>query len=318
MNSRTKIAALTVVLTLVGGAAAVVVTLGMKRGTAVAAVVNGEIIYASELEGSIKAIAQQFGVDLNSKDGEKQRAEISRIVLDQLIDQRLILQEARRRNLLASDGQVDAQLADIKQNFPSERDFKDALEQRGLTVNELRNRVRASLTRQNLSANIPNATVTNAEIEKYFQEHRRELDRPEQIRVRHILLESETEARFVLAKLKRGETFQDLARQHSKDPGSKEQGGDLGLVSRGQLVGEFEQAAFALQAGQTSEIVKTQYGYHIIQVIERTSPQAASLDKAREQIRSRLLASKQEAAFQEWLKQVKAQAKIKRLAQPTK
>ncbi|HXF82718.1 MAG TPA: peptidylprolyl isomerase [bacterium] len=318
MSRSLKVALITVLLALAGTAAAVALTAGMQRGTAIAATVNGEVIYASALQREIAAIARQYGIDLNSEQGRQQRAEIERVVLDQLIEQRLILQEARRRNALATEQQVDAALADIKGNFPSAGEFELALAQRGLTLSDLRDRLRTNLTVQNLQRQVSRATVSEPEIAVYYREHRREYDRPEQVRVRHILVETEAEARFVLARLARGEKFEDLARQLSKDPGSREQGGDLGFVARGQLVPEFEQAAFALAPGQVSPIVKTQYGYHVIQGVAHQAAQPSALDDVREQIRRQLLSRKQEADFAAWLKQVKASAKITRSDRPTK
>jgi foldase protein PrsA len=186
-----------------------------------------------------------------------------------------------------------------------------ALAQRGLTEAALRARLRTNLTMQNLAAKVSTATVSEAEITKQFQTKRAQYDRPEQVNVAHILVESEAEARFALARLNRGEKFEDLARQLSKDPGSKEQGGNLGFVGKGQLVAEFERAAFALQRpGQVSPVVKTQYGYHIIRLIERRAAQPATLDQVRAEIRRELLSGKQEADFQAWVKQLKAKAKI--------
>lgn len=318
MKTRFRLVALTVVLVLAATGLAIAVTVGMRRGTAVAATVNGEVIYASALSGEVTAIALQYGIDVKSKEGEKQRGEITRVVLDQMIEQRLILQEARRVNALATDAQIDAQLAEIKRNFPSEADFQGALAQRGLTVNALRDRLRTNITVQNLVGKVTSVSVTDAEVEQYFRQHRREYDQPEQVRASHILLESDAEARFVLARLRRGDKFEDLARQYSKDPGSKEQSGDLGFVSRGQLVGEFEKAAFTLRPGQVSGIVKTQFGYHLIKVTGRKDPQPANLAQVRDQIRAQLLSKKREAAFQTWLKRIKAQAKIKRFDRATK
>lgn len=318
MSTRIKVVAITVALALAGTAAAVAVTLGMQRGTGVAATINGEVIYQAELTREIAAIARQYGIDLTSEQGREQRGEIARIVLDQLIDQRLILQEARRRDTLAGDAQVDQAVEEIKANFPSEAEFADALQQRGLTLNDLRERLRTTLTVQNLQAKVSTAAVTEEEIRKAFQDNRAEYDRPAQVRVRHILVESEAEARLALARLGRGEKFEALAAQLSKDPGSKDQGGDLGFVAQGQLVPEFEQAAFALQIGQVSAPVKTQFGYHIIQVLERQAAQPAALDQVREQIRRQLLAQKQEADFTAWLKQVRQQAKITRSDAATK
>lgn len=318
MKTRFRLVALTVVLVLAATGLAIAVTVGMRRGTAVAATVNGEVIYASALSGEVTAIALQYGIDVKSKEGEKQRGEITRVVLDQMIEQRLILREARRVNALATDAQIDAQLAEIKRNFPSEADFQSALAQRGLTVNALRDRLRTNVTVQNLVGKVTSVSVTDAEVEQYFRQHRSEYDQPEQVRASHILLESDAEARFVLARLRRGDKFEDLARQYSKDPGSKEQSGDLGFVSRGQLVGEFEKAAFTLRPGQVSGIVKTQFGYHLIKVTGRKDPQPANLAQVRDQIRAQLLSKKREAAFQAWLKRIKAQAKIKRFDRATK
>lgn len=318
MKTRFRLVALTVVLVLAATGLAIAVTVGMRRGTAVAATVNGEVIYASELSGEVTAIALQYGIDVKSKEGEKQRGEITRVVLDQMIEQRLILREARRVNALATDAQIDAQLAEIKRNFPSEADFQSALAQRGLTVNALRDRLRTNVTVQNLVGKVTSVSVTDAEVEQYFRQHRSEYDQPEQVRASHILLESDAEARFVLARLRRGDKFEDLARQYSKDPGSKEQSGDLGFVGRGQLVGEFEKAAFTLRPGQVSGIVKTQFGYHLIKVTGRKDPQPANLAQVRDQIRAQLLSKKREAAFQAWLKRIKAQAKIKRFDRATK
>jgi len=318
MSRKVRVVLITVVLALAGTAAAVAVTLGMQRGTSIAATINGEVIYASELEREITAVARQYNIDLNSEQGRKQRDEIARVVLDQMIEQRLILQEARRRNAPAGEQQVDAAIEDIKKNFPSEGEFQLALDQRGLTLNDLRDRLRTNLTVQNLQAQVSKATVSEDEIRKFYQDNRKEYDRPEQVRVRHILVESDAEARFVLARLARGEKFEDLAKQLSRDPGSKEQGGDLGFVARGQLVPEFEQAAFALQPGQVSKIVKTQYGYHVIRGIARQAAQPSTLAEVREQIRRQLLGKKQEADFTAWLKQVKQGAKITRSDTPAK
>ena len=316
--TRARIVLLVLVALLLGGGAVAAITLGMQRGTAVAATVNGEVIYVNELNEQVDTLAKQYGLDPSTADGARQRAEISRVVLDQLIEQRLVLQEARRENAMPTETQIDDQLQEIKRNFPSQRDFELALTQRNLSLTELKDRLRTNLAVRNLMVKVAPATVTDAEIEQYFRQHHSEFDRSEQVHVRHILLDDENQARLVLAKLKRGEAFEDLARQYSKDPGSREQGGDLGFVSRGQLVTEFEQAAFALQPKQISDVVKTQYGYHLIQVLDRRPPQPATLEQARDQIRRVLLSSRQEATFQEWLKKIKAQAKIARMDQPTK
>jgi parvulin-like peptidyl-prolyl isomerase len=317
MIGRAKIVMLTLVAVALAGSV-VAVTLGMQRGTVVAATVNGEVIYVTELDGEVNAVAKQYGIDLGSPEGARQRPEITRVVLDQLIEQRLVLQEARRFGALPNEAQVELQLQEIKRTFPTETDFATALAQRHLTLPDLKTRLRTAWAARNLMVKVAPVTVPETEIDQYFRAHRNKFDRPEQVHVKHILLADEPQARLVLAKLRRGEPFDDLARQYSKDPGSRERGGDLGFVSRGQLVPEFEQVAFTLQPKQISDIVKTQYGYHLIQVLERRPPQPATLDQVRDQVRDQLQTSKQDAAFQAWLQQVKAQAKITRLDLSTK
>ncbi|MGH2425769.1 MAG: peptidylprolyl isomerase [bacterium] len=313
MTSRFKMILFTAIFVVAATAAAVALTTGMKRSTAVAARVNGEVIYATDLDREVDAIARQYGIP----DDDKQRNEIVRIVLDQVIEQRIINQEARRYDAVASEVQINARLADIRRNFPTEEEFQQALEQRKWTLADLKNRLRGTITMQNLTERVTKITVTDAEIQRYFNEHRSEYDQAEQVRVSHILTKSEAEARLVLARFRRGEKFEDLA-QYSEDPGSKAQGGDLGFVSRGQLVGEFEKVAFSLKPGQTSGIVKTQFGFHIIRVTDSRSPQPARIEAVRDQIRGQLLTRKSEAAFQEWLKKAKTQAKITRVDKATK
>jgi parvulin-like peptidyl-prolyl isomerase len=317
MNGRARTAVVVTVGLLLGVGAVTVVTAGMRRGTAVAASVNGEVIYQRELDGEVDAIARQYGIDASTPQGRQQRQEIARIVLDQLIDQRLILQQARLHNALPTEADVDAQVAEIRRTFPTDADFAAALAQRQLTLADLRNRLRSSLAVRNLVPRVAAVTVSDDEVAQYFREHRSEFDRPEQARVRHILLDDPRVAQLVLGRLRRGELFDALARQYSRDADSRERGGDLGWVSRGQLVPEFEQVAFSLPPGQVSGVVRTQYGYHIIQVLERRPPAAASLNQVADQVRQRLLASKQEAAFQRWLQTVRAQARIIRADRPT-
>ncbi len=314
MSRRIQIVVLSVVLVLVAGVAAVRLTSAVQYNVAVAAVVNGEIIYATDLNTEVNGVlTQQIPVDPTGKERDKQRAQISPVILDAMIEQRLIMQAARSRGAVATDKQIDAQVTEIKGNFPSEQSFKDALTQRGLTMASLRDRLRTNLTVRNLLPLVTTVVIIDGEVEAYYRDHQKEFERPEQIHARHILLQSEVEAKFVLAKLQRGERFDVLARQYSQDPGSKEQGGDLGFLSRGTTVPEFEQAAFTLRPGQTSGIVKSQFGYHIIQTIEYKAGLPAQLnDAVRKQIRTQLLAKQQETAFGDWLKQLKAQAKIKR------
>jgi foldase protein PrsA len=311
LRNRTVIIVSTLVLALV--VAGTIVGLQVLRpGSAVAATVNGQPIYMAEVDRYVQQIGAQYGIDFTQGEGALQREQVAKSILDQLVDRVLILQEARGRNLLAPDAEVDSRLAEIRRNFPSEAEFENALRVRGLSVAELRDRIRFDLTAQKLIAAVSQPKVSDAEIREHFVRNRATFDQPAQARVRHILVKTEAEARIVLARLRGGEDFAAVAKALSQDPGSKEQGGELGPIQRGQTVPEFERAAFALPIGQISDPVKTSFGYHILQVQERIAARPATLEAAREQIRRALTERKQQEAFQAWLKAARERATIVR------
>jgi parvulin-like peptidyl-prolyl isomerase len=131
----------------------------------------------------------------------------------------------------------------------------------------------------------------------------------EQVRVRHILVETAEEAQSILERLEQGEDFATLAQELSQDPGSKEEGGDLGWFPRGQMVPEFEEVAFALSSGEISDVVQSSFGYHIIQVLEREDDRELAPD---------ILKQQQDNALNEWLQEQSQSAAIERFWSPEK
>lgn len=299
---------------------------GLRGGVAVAALVNGRPIYWSQVDAQVAQAAAQFGLDFSGERGRAQRRQIERVVLDQLVNQELILQAARRRGLVATDAEVAEEVRQVTERLGGEEAFRAALAQRGLTMAEVRRILRLNLTVRKLRPAVTSVQVTEAEVRQAFERRRAEYDRPEQVRVSHILARAESpqreraalaKIRLVQARLQRGEAFADLARRFSDDPGSREAGGHLGFVSRGTLVPEFERAAFALPPGQVSEPVRSPFGYHLILVHERQPARRATYAEARAQVRARLIEERQEAAFRRWLEAERRQAAIRRFDRPT-
>ena len=136
------------------------------------------------------------------------------------------------------------------------------------------------------------------DIQRYYNDNIQQYQTPERVRASHILLNTggkdeaavRKQAEELLAKIKGGADFAELAKKYSEDPGSKEKGGDLDFFPRGQMVPEFETAAFSMQPGQVSDLVKTQYGFHIIKVVEKQPGSTQTLDSARAQIQQLLAA----------------------------
>ena len=157
----------------------------------------------------------------------------------------------------------------------------------------------------------PPAPVSDAEIQQYYNQHQKDYQIDDQVKVRHILIKvdgadpkadaaAKAKAQGVLDQLHHGGDFADLARKNSDDPGSKDQGGELGWIKHGVTVPEFDQAAFSLQPGQTSGLVRTKFGYHIIQTEEKQTAHTRPLDEVKPQIQSLLTRqreSQQEQAF---------------------
>ncbi len=281
-----------------------------KHEDAVAATVNGVPIYWSQVDAEVARAAAQFGLDPKSQEFGKQRGDLTKAVIDQLITTQLVMQEARKRNIVATDQEVDAQLAAIKQRFPGEAEFNSALARNNQTPGMLRDLLRVQITQQRVAEIVAPRTVSDDEVRGQFDNNRSLYDKPAQIRVSHILFRiaekgeesvAAAKARAAQAKLAEGAKFEDVARQYSEDPGSATQGGDLGYVSRGTLVKEFEAVAWALKPGETSPTVRTQYGLHIVRVFDVKAAERASFEQVKGEIRLKLLASKREKAFEEWL-----------------
>ena len=153
-------------------------------------------------------------------------------------------------------------------------------------------------------------SVSEDDIKKFYNEHPEEIKNPDEIRANHILLKTREEAEMVRKKIKDGIKFEDAAKKYSVDSGSKDSGGDLGFFSRGMMVPEFDEAAFKLNIGEISDIVQSQFGFHIIKVLEKRPGKQKSFDEAKQEIEKKLLSNKRKERFDVLVAELKAKAKI--------
>jgi peptidyl-prolyl cis-trans isomerase C len=145
------------------------------------------------------------------------------------------------------------------------------------------------------------AKVTDQDVKDYYEKHKEELSSINQIKAGHILVKTEDEAKKILERIKKGEDFTSLAKKYSIDIGSAKNGGDLGFFSPGQMVPEFEAAAFRLKKGEISKPVRTKFGYHIIRVADKKTGKPLEFDKVRNAIFQRLSAEKQKEFFDTYI-----------------
>lgn len=255
-----------------------------------AARVNGQPIpletYQQQVAQAEAFFIEQQGLDPNSEKGKETLSGVRRQVLEQLIDQALIEQAAQREGVTVSDEKVESTLQDIIAQM-GQTAFDKSLEDSGMTREQLKEQLRSQLLGDAVFEKITGALPTVVE----------------QVHARHILLSTRQKAEEVLAKLQGGQDFGALAREYSEDPSGEFNNGDLGWFPRGIMAPEFEAAAFSLQVGEISDIVETQFGFHIIEVLER--------DPARE-IPPEMAQAMRQQRFLEWLGVEREKATIER------
>lgn len=198
-------------------------------------------------------------------------------VLNDLILIKLVRQTAAKEGVAVDPAEVAEEIAALEARLGGPDQLELALAQSNMTRAELEEQVGLNLLVVALVS--PQVEVTEDEIRSYFDENRDQFGRPEQVRARHILVESQELAQELRERLLAGEDFAALAQEHSIDRGSAVRGGDLGWFGRGVMVDVFEEAAFALEPGQLSEPVESMFGYHIILVEDRQEAVEAALDE---------------------------------------
>ncbi|MCA1833666.1 MAG: peptidylprolyl isomerase [Actinomycetota bacterium] len=290
-----------------------------RYGQADAAVVNGHRITLDELKVGVAAAKaeerqqqQQQQQQQPAADDDASILARQRRVLVQLVQQVLLEEQLRREKLTVSERDVEARIAQIKQQFQSEAQFTDALKAQGLTLAVLRARLKGSLGVQRLQEKVVHVTVTGAELQAAYGAQRNQF---QQAHVRHILFSSQSQpaadalrrARAALVRLRGGADFATLAKQLSDDTGSKASGGDLGFQPRGAYVPEFDAQVWSLKLNTVSEPVQTQFGYHLIEVLARRTTTFA---QARAQLKTQLEQQKRDEAFQDYIQKIVSAATI--------
>jgi foldase protein PrsA len=204
-----------------------------------------------------------------------------------------------------SDQEVQTQLDALKEQYfeGDETKYKDELEKQGLTEQQLRDQIRAkALSDKIYKAVIAKVNVTDAEIKAYYDAHKDQYQQPESREVRHILVKKESLAEQIYAEIKDGADFAKLARKYSEDDTSKVNGGKL-TAYKGRTVAPFDKFVFAADTGDLSKPIKTEFGWHVIEVLSDVKPPGVQpLADVREQISSTLLQQKQNQALRDFVR----------------
>lgn len=282
--------------------------------------VNGKEITLAELNQAKKIIlANKPGLQIPPlllKEFDMQ-------ALNQLISSELLFQASQKLEIKDLDKQAEEKLADIKKRFPDPKDYARELQKIGVDEKSLLEATRRDLSIAYLvnTKIAPQITVSAEEIKKFYDQNPDKFRQDEQVRASHILIgvdskagiEVKPAARAKAEKLHKelvnGADFAKLAHDNSTCPSSK-QGGDLGYFGKGKMVPQFEQAAFALQPGGLSDVVETNFGYHIIKLVDRKKAEEIPLSAARDKIEYYLRVQKTNAAIETFVGEARKNAKI--------
>lgn len=295
-----------------------------SNGPAVARV-NGEEISQLRLERYFVEYLEDQGRALGSIRNPKAYKQLRKAALDALIDKELLWQESVRRGVVVSDAAVQSQVDQTRQAFGGAEVFARRLEDAGFDEATYIEYTRRDLAAQQMFAELTKVSEPDEkEVQAFFTEYRAEMNRPEQVQARHILIKvpqgaqpSTVEAARLRLEAMRtsinaGADFASVARAGSEDASASE-GGDLGYFSRGRMLPEFEAAAFALAPGAVSEPVRTAVGWHLIYVQNRMQETDVTQEQGLEMVRAYLARQKQVQARLQVLAQLRSSNRIERV-----
>jgi peptidyl-prolyl cis-trans isomerase C len=285
-----------------------------RRGTAeldpqVVAEVNGEAIAVQEFEREL-ALAYEFpeGATAPAPD---QLVALKQTVLQELLDRRLLLQDARSKGITVSQEAVQAALARLKSEY-QDGGFQEALSQGRLSLADFQAKTAARLTVEKLVDEVvyQRVAVTEDELQGYLDAHASEFQEPEEVHAAQIVVKEVEDARHIRDELQQGKKFSDLARAHSLSADAR-LGGDLGWFPKGVMPPEFDKVAFSLQPGQISDVVTSEYGFHLFKVLDRRPARKKDLAQVRREVERRLLRDKKAKAQADYVRRLRARASVR-------
>jgi peptidyl-prolyl cis-trans isomerase C len=286
------------------------------------AVVNGTVITRSDYDTEMSRFERQMAMSGQAQN-PAEMSEMKGRVLDGLVDRELLKQDAKKLGISVDDNDVSQQVAILKQKFGTEKEFTDTLVRMNMSEADLKSQLRQDLAIKKLIDQqiASKVTITPEEMKAFYDSHPEFFKAPERVRASHILIKVEPNASdadkakarerivAIQERLKKGEDFAAIAKESSECP-SGANGGDLDYFQRGQMVGPFEDAAFALKPGTTSDIVETQFGYHLIKATDKKDASTVSYDDIKAKIEDYIKQQKVNELLTQYVGQLKKGAKI--------
>jgi len=284
--------------------------------------VNGEGIDSKVFYAELDKITQGGARNIP----EDRMSKIRENILNRLIEEELLRQEVKRQAIEVGDAELAAEFDKYKARFKGDEQFQNYLTHGKTTVEEIKDRLKATTALTKLLTKLGKLDVPEDEVRKAYETGIKMYTEPEQVRALHVLIKvaenapadqveaARKKVMDALKKVQKGEDFAAVAKAASDDAMSKEKGGDLGFFRRGVMLPKFEEAAFALKPGEvTKEPVRTPFGFHIIKAMERKEERVKPFDDVKEQITESLKNRNTFKARRELVEKLKAEAKIEKM-----
>ncbi|MFH1791429.1 MAG: peptidylprolyl isomerase [Candidatus Omnitrophota bacterium] len=300
------------ILLLAAGAAAEIVD-------KILVVVNDEVITQREVDRKLAPVYGQLRTTVSGDELNERMRDFRKQIVMQLVKDKLVVSEAKRKGVTVSEQEVDAELAEVRKQFRDDKEFYLALDAQGIGVEELRSNYRSSIMAKKLIDDRIGGkiSVSPGEMIAYYNAHRDEFIDPPTARVRSILIritssrnaeESLAFAKDILARLE-NEPFAGLAEKYSDDQYA-EKGGDMGYVKQGEMIERINTAIFTLKQGEHSDIIRTDLGYHIFLVEDTMDGRVIPFDRVSDDIERRIFKQKVNMYLEEYIDNLRENAYI--------
>jgi hypothetical protein len=276
----------------------------LEKSKVIVASVDERKITLKEFEDYLQQIKK-----LEELDNSPQTQNIKREYLFRYIERILLLKEAYKKGINVSEEEISADIEKIVKEYPKDsppqidwesevvwkKEIGTQLMIKKLILQEVHNKIKISI----------------ADLKKYYKTDKEDFHRQEMVRVRQIMVDTEKEANKLRKKILSGKSFIKLAKKHSQSP-DREKGGDLGFFARGQMPMEFDEAAFSLRKkNQISPVFRSDYGYHIFQLVDKRQAKKLKFGEVKDKIRKILRAQREKEEFDRWFSNLKKQTKVK-------
>jgi peptidyl-prolyl cis-trans isomerase C len=274
----------------------------------VLATVDGATVTLSEFKAALEKLKSQLPRgDTLDPEGIKT---LKINLLNQLIEKKILMTEARKLGITVSETEINEQINKIMGEYPDSDTFNSRMKEENVDVASWKKEIEYQIMLDKLVKAVAGSdvTVTPEEVQKYYNDHLDQYNSPTRVRALQIMLETREQAQTILNEIKKGADFSELAKTYSISPDS-ERGGDLGYFSEDEMPPSFA-VVFKMKPGELSDVVESEYGFHIFKVIDHRDAKMLSLEEARPEIEEKLKRAKSEEKYGAWFEQIRKGKKI--------